>query len=128
MERADDSAFGLDRWSRHLPSACKRSANQVSRASMQFPALSGVSLALQGLANAIRIPNVFGDVEYEVIAAKPGRPAVYAPDQPPEKFLAHLRRLGWVERNNSGRYGVTLLGEALLRRTRGMSQTLRILP
>jgi len=70
---------------------------------------------LQSVASAIRVPNWLGQAEYDVIPGKPGRPAVYAPDKPPEKFLAHLRRLGWVERNNSGRYGVTLLGEALLK-------------
>lgn len=69
----------------------------------------------QGIAGAIRIPNWLGDVEYEVIPGKPGHPAVYAPDKPPEKFLAHLRRLGWVERDNRGRYGITLLGQALLK-------------
>lgn len=85
-------------------------------ASTWSQALSGINpTVLQGLANAIRIPNWLGNVEYEVIPAKPGRPAVYAPDKPPEKFLAHLRRLGWVERNNSGRYGISLLGEALLK-------------
>jgi hypothetical protein len=79
-------------------------------------ALSGINATvLQGIASAIRVPNWLGYVEYEVIPGKPGRPAVYAPDNPPEKFLAHLRRLGWIERNNSGRYGITLLGEALLK-------------
>lgn len=53
--------------------------------------------------------------EYKVIPAKPGRPAVYAPDRPKEKFLAHLRRLGWVERDDRDRYAVTQLGHALLR-------------
>lgn len=54
-------------------------------------------------------------VKYEIIPGKPGKPAVYGPDKPPEKFLAHLRRLGWVERDARGGYGVTLLGHALLR-------------
>jgi len=53
--------------------------------------------------------------EYEVIPGKPARPARYAPDKPAERFLAHLRRLGWVERDARGHYGVTLLGNALLR-------------
>lgn len=77
--------------------------------------LSGINAALQGFVSAFRVPNWLGEIEYEVIPGKPGRPAVYASDKPPEKFLAHLRRLGWVERNNSGRYGVTLLGQALLK-------------
>jgi hypothetical protein len=72
-------------------------------------------MAFPSIASAFRVPGLFGNIEYEVIPGKPGRPAVYAPDKPPEKFLAHLRRLGWIERNNSGRYGVTLLGEALLK-------------
>lgn len=54
-------------------------------------------------------------IEYETIPGKPGKPAVYAPDKPPEKFLAHLRRLGWIDRDGRRRYGVTLLGYALLR-------------
>jgi hypothetical protein len=79
-------------------------------------AFSGINATvLQSIASAIGVPSWLGDAEYEVIPGKPGRPAVYAPDKPPEKFLAHLRRLGWVERNSSGRYGVTLLGEALLK-------------
>lgn len=54
-------------------------------------------------------------VEYKTIPGKPGRPAVYGPDKPPEKFLAHLRRLGWIERDTKGGYGVSLLGHALIR-------------
>lgn len=60
--------------------------------------------------NALSLPGV----EYKTIPGKPGKPAVYGPDEPPEKFLAHLRRLGWIERNTRGRYSVTLLGQALL--------------
>lgn len=71
--------------------------------------------ALQSIASAFRVPSWLGNIEYEMVPGQSGRPAVYAPDKPPEKFLAHLRRLGWIERNNSGRYGVTLLGEALLK-------------
>ena len=54
-------------------------------------------------------------VEYKTIPGKPGKPAVFGPNEPPEKFLAHLRRLGWIERDTKGGYGVTLLGHALLR-------------
>lgn len=54
-------------------------------------------------------------VEYETIPGKPGKAAVYGQDKPPEKFLAHLRRLEWIERDAKGGYGVTLLGHALLR-------------
>lgn len=64
-----------------------------------------------GLGSALAMPGV----EYETIPSKPGRAAVYGPDKPPEKFLAHLRRLGWIERDTKGGYGVTLLGHALLR-------------
>lgn len=53
--------------------------------------------------------------EYELVPGTPGRPAKYAPDRPREKFLAHLRRLGWIEPDNRCRYGVTLLGHALLK-------------
>lgn len=53
--------------------------------------------------------------DYEVIPGRPGRPARYGPDKPAEKFLAHLRRLGWIERDKKGGHGVTRLGHALLR-------------
>lgn len=53
--------------------------------------------------------------EYETIPGKAGKAAVYGRDKQPEKFLAHLRRLEWVERGAKGGYGVTLLGHALLR-------------
>ncbi len=53
--------------------------------------------------------------QYKVIPGKPGRPAAYGPERPPERFLAHLRRLGWIERDHRGRYAVTQLGHALLR-------------
>lgn len=66
---------------------------------------AGISLANSG----------FMDTHYETIPGTPGRPAEYAPDKPAEKFLAHLRRLGWIERNSGRRYGVTPLGHALLR-------------
>ncbi|MDP9092555.1 MAG: hypothetical protein M3N95_06315 [Actinomycetota bacterium] len=55
--------------------------------------------------------------EYKTIPGTPAKPAVYGRDKRPEKFLAHLRRLEWVERDAKGGYGVTLLGHALLRRT-----------
>lgn len=64
-----------------------------------------------GWANALTIPGA----EYKTVPGKPGKPAVYGSDKPPEKFLAHLRRLGWIERDTKGGYGVTLLGHALLR-------------
>lgn len=64
-----------------------------------------------GLTNTLAL---YGGA-YETIPGKPAKPAVYGPDKPPEKFLAHLRRLGWIERDTRGGYGVTLLGHALLR-------------
>lgn len=78
---------------------------------------------LHGLSSAQLFalnPSVFQAIrplmgEYEIIPGKPGRPAVYGPDRPQEKFLAHLRRLGWIERDRRGRYAVTQLGHALLR-------------
>lgn len=72
-----------------------------------FEALSGGSLS------AFR--NVDLGAEYEIVPGRPGKPARYAPDKPAEKFLAHLRRLGWIERDRKRRYGVTQLGHALLR-------------
>lgn len=74
---------------------------------------SSVLQAIQsaGLASAFATPGA----EYKTIPGKPGKPAVYGPDKPAEKFLAHLRRLGWIERDTKGGYGVTLLGHALLR-------------
>ena len=44
----------------------------------------------------------------------PGRPAIYASDKPAEELFAHLRRLGWIERDNRRRYSVTQRGHALL--------------
>lgn len=64
--------------------------------------------------NAVR--NVdFPYDEYETISGKRGKPAVYGPEKPPERFLAHLDRLGWIERDAKRSYSVTLLGHALLR-------------
>lgn len=57
---------------------------------------------------------LFDDWEYETIPGVPGKSAVYAPDKPAEKFLAHLRRLRWIERDTGGRYSITMLGRALL--------------
>ena len=57
---------------------------------------------------------LFDGWEYETIPGRSGKPAIYAPDKPPEKFLAHLRRLGWVDRDARRRYSVTKLGRALL--------------
>jgi hypothetical protein len=57
---------------------------------------------------------LFDEWEYETIPGRPSKPAVYAPDKPAERFLAHLRRLGWIERDARGRYSVTKLGRALL--------------
>jgi hypothetical protein len=47
---------------------------------------------------------------------RPGSNRWWAPAYwPAEKFLAHLRRLRWIERDKKGGYGVTRLGHALLR-------------
>jgi len=78
-------------------------------AGLNFSVLQVIQAA--GLANALTLPGV----EYKTIPGKPGKPAVYGPDKAPEKFLPHLRRLGWIERDARGGYGVTLLGHALLR-------------
>lgn len=75
--------------------------------SMQRPGF--MSPAIRNMLNAGLVN------EDEVVPAKPGKPAVYAPDKPAEKFLAHLRRLGWIERDSRRRYGVTPLGHALLK-------------
>lgn len=72
-----------------------------------FDALSKSTLA------AIRSLGL--EQEDEVIPGRPGKPARYAPDKPVESFLAHLRRLNWIERDQRRRYGVTQLGYALLR-------------
>lgn len=70
-----------------------------------------------GVLRTIQASNLglYAGAKYETIPGRPGTPAVYGPDKPPEKFLAHLRRLGWLERDARGGYGVTLLGHALLR-------------
>lgn len=83
------------------------SRNYMSTIKPTFQALS------TGYLSAIR--NLGFEAEYEVVPGTPGRPARYAPDKPAEKFLAHLRRLNWIERDQRGRYGVTQLGHALLR-------------
>lgn len=77
-------------------------------------ALTGLNVS--GLLNTGQLAGLglFDEWEYETIPGKPGRPAVYAPDKTPEKFLAHLRRLGWIERDGRRRYSVTKLGHALL--------------
>jgi hypothetical protein len=78
---------------------------------------AGLSASVgQMAANILSANNMLGlsGVEYKMIPGTPGTPAVYAPDKPPEKFLAHLRRLGWIERNSQKRYSVTELGHALL--------------
>lgn len=73
---------------------------------MNFPSLRAVQAAAQTIAPMTG--------QYEIIPGKPGRPAVYAPNRTAEKFLAHLRRLGWVERDQRARCAVTQLGHALL--------------
>ncbi len=77
-------------------------------------AISSMNLMRDVLAAATIVNQSLG-LEYETIPGKPGRVAVYGPDKRPEKFLAHLRRLEWIERDAKGGYGVTLLGQALLR-------------
>jgi len=74
---------------------------------LDFASLRAVQVAAQTIAPLTG--------QYKIIPGKPGRPAVYAPGRRAEKFLAHLRRLGWVERDQRGRYAVTQLGHALLR-------------
>lgn len=73
------------------------------------------SPALRNILGTTRAAELAWGVEYETIPGRPGKPAVYATDKPAEKFLAHLRRLGWIDRDNRGRYAVTLLGHALLK-------------
>ncbi len=81
-----------------------------------WPGLTGLNAsAMRGIMNATRAADLALGYEYEVIPGRPGRPAVYGPDKSPEKFLAHLRRLNWIERDSRGRYAVTLLGHALLK-------------
>lgn len=53
--------------------------------------------------------------EYEFVPGRQGQPARYGQGKPAEKFLAHLRRLGWIERDTKGGHGVTRLGHSLLR-------------
>lgn len=81
--------------------------------------IAGLSSSLSQISSAILAANsnVLGVTggEYKTIPGTPATPAVYGPDKRPEKFLAHLRRLEWAERDAKGGYGVTLLGHALLR-------------
>lgn len=50
------------------------------------------------------------------VPGEPGEPAKYAPDTAPERFIAHLIRLGWIEQTpDTGALSVTPLGLALLR-------------
>jgi hypothetical protein len=76
-----------------------------------FAAISAVQNALAG---STVLGSILGDYEYETIPGKPGKPAKYGPPRPPEKFLAHLRRLGWIARDDRRGYTVTRLGLALL--------------
>lgn len=46
--------------------------------------------------------------------ARPGRPAVYGPDSPPEHTVKQLIRLGWLHKDDAKRLSVTPLGRALL--------------
>lgn len=98
----------------------QRAADASSR---QVPNSIGRALAglnanrdFSGLFNTGQFAGLglFDGWEYETIPGKPGRPAIYAADKPPEKFLAHLRRLGWIDRDTRNRYSVTKLGRALL--------------
>ncbi|CAN5538747.1 hypothetical protein BH23ACT6_BH23ACT6_25020 [soil metagenome] len=94
-----------------ITSALSQFASFSALMNSNLPPLSAstkASIAAIGRMSALGL-------EDKIISGKPGRPAKYAPDRPAEKFLAHLRRLGWVERDRNRRYGVTLLGHALLR-------------
>lgn len=86
---------------------------QKQLANLNTSQLMGLNLSAIGAIKGAITAGMIG--EYKTIPGKPGRAAVYAPHRPSEKFLAHLRRLGWVERDQRGRYGVTQLGHALLR-------------
>jgi hypothetical protein len=79
---------------------------------MNFTGLD--SPAMRAIANNQRLVDQALGIQYKTILGTPGTPAVYAADKPQEKFLAHLRRLGWIERDGRRRYGLTLLGRALL--------------
>lgn len=109
LEKAMQNALGT-----HKPGAGSlfSAAVQKQLAGLDASQLLGLnSSALEAMKTAIGA-GMMG--EYKTIPGKPGRPAVYV-QHPAEKFLAHLRRLGWVERDRRGRYGVTQLGHALLR-------------
>lgn len=85
--------------------------------SMSTIQLAGMHQSVLARAGISPLSNVTSQLygQYEMIPGEPGRPAVYGPDQPKEKFLRHLRRLGWVTRDAQKRYTVTPLGDALLR-------------
>lgn len=87
--------------------------NSIAKAVTSLAA-SGMDYSSLGVTPPLAGLGLFDGWEYETIPSKPGRPAVYAADKPPEKFLAHLRRLGWVDRDSRHRYSVTKLGQALL--------------
>lgn len=46
---------------------------------------------------------------------EPEIPPEYGPDIPPESFVQHLIRLGWMDKNDQGGLSLTPLGRALLR-------------
>jgi hypothetical protein len=96
-------AYALNTLSRQLASISPTLMTEASAA------------AMASVSNRLHALDWLGADEYETIPGKPGKPAEYEPDKPPERFLAHLRRLGWIERDPRGRYGVTLLGQALMR-------------
>lgn len=60
----------------------------------------------QTLGSMLRNSELFGN---------PGVPARYAPDGPPESFLANLRRLCWLSADERGGLSLTPLSRALLR-------------
>lgn len=64
------------------------------------------------VTNSLIASNLWG---FETIPGTPARPAKYAKGTPREGFMAHMRRLGWVTRDDSKAYEVSELGLALLR-------------
>lgn len=88
---------------------------QRKHAEMMAPLLNLQRGVAQQHARTFAQGFVAAQAAYDVIPAVPGKPAEYGPDTPREGFVAHLRRLGWIERVKPRGYRVTELGHALLR-------------
>jgi hypothetical protein len=82
----------------------------------QLAGFAGYRRFLEQVGSSVNRPYAFWQLSMpalEQIVGKPGKPAVYAPDGPPETLIASMIRLGWL--NADAGLALTRLGRALLR-------------